>query len=159
MLSIGTLIAYTQVAIAVLISRYENSDDINNDLSKNLVYIIIIILFLCSISIHSFEHHDYINPISMFIFTLLSCILIYLVYKKLSKRKQNLSDDLGNIFLTPFVPWLPIFSIFCNVYLMLKLRFITWIRFILWMIIGFSIYFFYGIHQAGRILFPLVIFI
>jgi amino acid transporter len=159
MLSIGTLIAYTQVALAVLISRYENPDDMNNELSKNLFYTIIIILFLCFISIYSFENHDYINPIYMFIFTILVIILINLIYKKFCKRKQIFSDELGNIFLTPLVPWLPIFSIFCNIYLMLKLRFITWIRFIVWMIIGFSIYFFYGIHQAGRILFPVSIFI
>ena len=86
-------------------------------------------------------------------FTFFVCLLIFLIYKKLSQRKQNLSEELGNIFLTPFVPWLPIFSIFCNIYLMLKLSFTTWIRFILWMMIGFSIYFFYGIQQAGRILF------
>jgi amino acid transporter len=158
MLSIGTLIAYTQVALAVLISRYENTDN-NNDLNKNLFMIIIIILSLCFISIYSFEHHDYIHPIYMMIFTCLLCLLIYLIYKNFSKRKENLSNELENIFLTPYVPWLPIFSIFCNIYLMLKLSFITWIRFCIWMIIGFSIYFFYGISQAGKILLPVFIFI
>jgi len=152
MLSIGTLIAYTQVAIAVLISRYEIIDDKNTNLSKNILLILIIILFLCFISIHSFEHHDYIDPISLIIFICLLCILIYLIYRNFSKKKQNKFDELENIFLTPCVPWLPIFSIFCNIYLMLKLSLITWIRFIIWMIIGFSIYFFYGIHQAEKIL-------
>jgi cationic amino acid transporter 3 len=159
MLSIGTLIAYTQVALAVLISRYEIVDDINTELTKNLLSILIIILLLCFISIYSFERDDYVNPYSIIIFTLLLCILIYLIYKKFSIKKQNISDELGNIFLTPCVPWLPIFSIFCNIYLMLKLSFITWIRFIFWMIIGFSIYFSYGIQQAGKILFPVFIFI
>ena len=149
MLSIGTLIAYTQVALAVLISRYENTDF---NLSEILLSIVILILSLCFISIYSFENHDYINPISIFIFTCLCGLLIYLIYKKLSKRKQNLSIELENIFLTPYVPWLPILSIFFNIYLMLKLSLITWIRFFLWMIIGFSIYFFYGIHQAGKML-------
>ncbi len=149
MLSIGTLIAYTQVALAVLISRYENTDV---NLSVNLFFMIIIILFLCFISIYSFEHHDYIHPLSLIIFTCLLCLLIYLIHKNFSGRKQNISDEIGNLFFTPWVPWLPMFSIFCNIYLMLKLSFITWIRFFLWMIIGFSIYFFYGIHQAGKIL-------
>lgn len=154
MLSIGTLIAYTQVALAVLISRYENLDNtlINNDLNENLFSIIFIIVLLCFISIYSFENHDYINPLLLIIFTCLLCLLIYLIYKKISYRKQNLSNELENIYLTPYVPWLPIFSIFCNIYLMLKLSLITWIRFIIWMLIGFSIYFFYGIHQAEKIL-------
>jgi len=158
MLSIGTLIAYTQVALAVLISRYERGDD-NDNLSKDLFSIITILLLLCFISIYSFEYHDYINPISIIIFACLLCILIYFIDKKFSKRKQNISNELENIFLTPYVPWLPIISIFCNIYLMLKLSWITWIRFIVWMIIGFSIYFFYGIQQAGKILLPVLIFI
>ncbi|CAF2714816.1 unnamed protein product [Rotaria sp. Silwood2] len=159
MLSIGTLIAYTQVALAVLISRYETNDDSNYDLCKSLFSIIIIILLLCFISIYSFENHDYINPIFIILFTLLLCILIFLIHRKFSKKKQNISDELDNIFLTPCTPWLPIFSIFCNLYLILKLSLITWIRFIVWMIIGFSIYFFYGVHQAGKILLPISIFI
>ena len=68
MLSIGTLIAYTQVAIAVLISRYEDTD-IN--MSVNLFLMIIMIIFLCFISIYSFEHHDYIDPLSLIVFTCL----------------------------------------------------------------------------------------
>jgi amino acid transporter len=159
MLSIGTLIAYTQVALAVLISRYETDDNIHNDLTQNLLAIILIILSLCFISIYSFERHDYIHPISLIIFTFLVCLLIYLVYKNFSQRKQIQNDEIENLFLTPFVPWLPVFSIFCNIYLMLKLSSITWIRFILWMSIGFSIYFFYGIQQAGKILLPVFIFI
>jgi amino acid transporter len=159
MLSIGTLIAYTQVALAVLISRYETDDNIHNDLTQNLLVIILIILSLCFISIYSFERHDYIHPISLIIFTFLVCLLIYLVYKNFSQRKQIQNDEIENLFLTPFVPWLPVFSIFCNIYLMLKLSSITWIRFILWMSIGFSIYFFYGIQQAGKILLPVFIFI
>jgi amino acid transporter len=156
MLSIGTLIAYTQVALAVLISRYENTDV---NLSMNLFLMIIIILFLCFISIYSFEQHDYINPLSLMIFTCLLCLLIYLIYKNFSRRKQNIPDEIVNLFFTPWVPWLPMLSIFCNIYLMLKLSLITWIRFFIWMIIGFTIYFFYGIHQAGKILLPIMIFI
>lgn len=157
MLSIGTLIAYTQVALAVLISRYEVHDEINHDLTESLLSVISIIVVLCSISIYSFEQNDFIHPMSLAIFTSLLCLLIYLVHTKLSRRRQNSSDDLERVFLTPAVPWLPVFSIFCNVYLMLKLNFITWVRFSIWMSLGLSIYFFYGIHQAGKILFPVFI--
>ncbi|CAF5214089.1 unnamed protein product [Rotaria magnacalcarata] len=159
MLSIGTLIAYTQVALAVLISRYETMDDNNHDLSKSILLIISIILALCFISIYSFEKSNFINPISIIVFAVLLCILILLIYKTFSKKKQNISNEIDNIFLTPLTPWLPIFSIFCNIYLMLKLSFVTWIRFIIWMIMGFSIYFFYGIQQAEKLLLPVSIFI
>lgn len=158
MLSIGTLIAYTQVALAVLISRYETSDGNNNqDLIQTLFGLIAIIILLCSISIHSFEERDYIDVKFFLLFIFLFGLLIFLTDRTFDQRKQNLSEDLGRIFLTPCVPWLPIFSIFCNVYLMLKLRFITWIRFLIWMSLGLSIYIFYGIKQAGQILLPIFI--
>ena len=39
-------------------------------------------------------------------------------------------------FEVPCVPFIPILSMFVNFYLMLKLSYITWIRFAIWMAIG-----------------------
>lgn len=36
----------------------------------------------------------------------------------------------------PLLPWLPLFSVFVNIYLMMQLDLGTWIRFTVWMIIG-----------------------
>lgn len=36
----------------------------------------------------------------------------------------------------PLLPWLPLFSVFVNIYLMMQLDMGTWIRFTVWMIIG-----------------------
>lgn len=59
--------------------------------------------------------------------------------------------DLHRAFRTPFVPVLPILSALACVYLMLNLPVETWLRFIVWMIIGSVLYFAYGYrHSRAR---------
>ncbi|MFF3398834.1 amino acid permease [Streptomyces sp. NPDC002659] len=52
--------------------------------------------------------------------------------------------DLHRAFRTPWVPVLPIVSIAASLWLMLNLPGETWLRFGVWMLIGFVVYFLYG---------------
>ncbi|MFJ9815512.1 amino acid permease [Streptomyces sp. NPDC101151] len=52
--------------------------------------------------------------------------------------------DLHRAFRTPWVPVLPILSVCASLWLMLNLPAETWLRFAIWMVIGFLVYFLYG---------------
>lgn len=47
-------------------------------------------------------------------------------------------------FAVPFIPWLPGISIIINLYLMMMLDYMTWVRFGVWITLGLIIYFAYG---------------
>ena len=52
--------------------------------------------------------------------------------------------DLHRSFRTPWVPVVPALSVLASVWLMLNLPAETWLRFAIWMVVGFVIYFLYG---------------
>jgi APA family basic amino acid/polyamine antiporter len=58
--------------------------------------------------------------------------------------------DLKRSFKVPFNPVLPILAALFCVYLALNLSLETWLRFLVWMVIGFAIYFLYG-HSHSRV--------
>ncbi|XP_015759233.1 PREDICTED: cationic amino acid transporter 2-like isoform X2 [Acropora digitifera] len=53
-------------------------------------------------------------------------------------------------FMVPGVPVLPLLTVFVDTFLMLSLSYLTWIRFSVWMVIGLSIYFFYGLRNSAE---------
>ncbi len=57
------------------------------------------------------------------------------------RRKR---PDLPRSFRVPLSPWLPILSAVICGYLMLNLSVETWLRFLIWLVIGFLIYFLYS---------------
>ena len=51
-------------------------------------------------------------------------------------------------FRTPLMPWIPLGAIITCGYLMFQLPWVTWKRFIIWLAIGFVIYFLYGVRHS-----------
>ena len=51
-------------------------------------------------------------------------------------------------FKTPLVPLIPILGIFTCLFMMVFLPLDTWIRLLVWMIIGFDVYAWYGMRKS-----------
>lgn len=66
------------------------------------------------------------------------------------RRKR---PDLARGFRVPLTPWLPLLSALICAYLMLNLSIETWLRFLIWLAVGFAIYFAYSRQHAklGRV--------
>ena len=68
--------------------------------------------------------------------------------------RQNTTGPAKRGFRVPLVPLVPMLSIGCCLLLMMGLPLMTWIRFVVWLVIGLAIYFYFGrknsiIHPAG----------
>lgn len=58
--------------------------------------------------------------------------------------------DMPRAFRCPGVPAIPILAVLVSFYLMLNLSGVTWIRFIVWMVIGLIVYFIYGYRHSRQ---------
>ncbi len=63
-------------------------------------------------------------------------------------RLRKTQPDLKRPFRTPWVPFVPIMSIICCVFLLVNLRPVTWLRFVIWLAIGMVVYFSYSIRHS-----------
>ncbi|XP_047448609.1 cationic amino acid transporter 4 [Mugil cephalus] len=75
------------------------------------------------------------------IFSLAFLISLILIWVHEPQKNQK-------TFQVPLVPLTPGASILINVFLMMKLSFLTWIRFTVWIAIGLFVYFGYGIWHS-----------
>jgi APA family basic amino acid/polyamine antiporter len=82
---------------------------------------------------------ELVNIGTLFAFVVVSAGVIIL---------RRTRPDLPRAFRTPLVPVLPILSVLACIYLMLNLPVETWLRFVIWMIIGAVLYFVYGYRHS-----------
>ncbi|XP_039753109.1 cationic amino acid transporter 3 isoform X2 [Pararge aegeria] len=172
MMSIGTLLAYTIVATSVLILRYEEETHIklNRSMVPETPYSVARQTFNLLGLKHPTTLSSTIAKCSICIFfvaALITCVLLRwdaensslgvavgvlggaLLVLLLVLYRQPRSSVAKLSFKVPLVPLVPYLSVCMNVYLMVQLDQQTWIRFILWLAVGYIIYFSYGIKNSN----------
>ncbi|KAB0401306.1 hypothetical protein E2I00_017287 [Balaenoptera physalus] len=193
LMSIGTLLAYSLVAICVLILRYQPDQEMRNEegevelqeekiheaekltlqglfcplnsiptpLSGQVVYVCsslleLVLMFLnltlealllsvlCLVLAQWSTPLLSGDPLWIAVFVLLLTLITGIT--GVIWRQPQSSTPLH--FKVPALPLLPLVSIFVNIYLMMQMTAGTWARFGVWMLIGFAIYFGYGMQHS-----------
>uniref|UniRef100_A0A8C2QLB8 Solute carrier family 7 (cationic amino acid transporter, y+ system), member 1 n=2 Tax=Cricetulus griseus TaxID=10029 RepID=A0A8C2QLB8_CRIGR len=112
------------------------------NVSASLLAVLIIIVCIVAVLAREALAEGTLWAVFVMTGSVLLCMLVTGIIWRQPESKTKLS------FKVPFVPILPILSIFVNVYLMMQLDQGTWVRFAVWMLIGFSIYFGYGLWHS-----------
>ncbi|XP_005992795.1 solute carrier family 7 member 14 [Latimeria chalumnae] len=113
------------------------------------VTICVMLLFVLSFLFCSFVIFgaDYIYEQSWWavlltvLMVLLICALVFVILQQPENPKKL-------PYMAPCVPYVPAFAMLVNIYLMLKLTTVTWIRFTVWCFVGLLIYFGYGMWNS-----------
>jgi APA family basic amino acid/polyamine antiporter len=84
---------------------------------------------------------DLCNIGTLFAFVLVAAGILILRYTDRDRPRP---------FRTPFVPWIPLLAIASCGYLMFEQPPVTWLRFVVWLVVGLVIYWIYG-HRRSRL--------
>ncbi|XP_077015064.1 high affinity cationic amino acid transporter 1 [Tamandua tetradactyla] len=106
--------------------------------------IAILVVTFCAVAVLGREALVAGEPWAAIVLT--GCVLLCAMVTGVIWRQPESKTKLS--FKVPFLPLLPILSILVNVYLMMQLDQGTWVRFAVWMLIGFAIYFGYGLWHS-----------
>ncbi|XP_062422668.1 cationic amino acid transporter 2-like isoform X2 [Pungitius pungitius] len=167
MSSIGTIFAYTLVAVCILVLRYKECPGLvrrqepfslmgllrppsqpTHRTSKNVNVVIIIILFLViAISVLLSEAVQSLRRRELWSILLVAVLALTLVLAVIIIWRQPQSTTKA-AFMVPGVPIIPVLSILMNTYLMVQLGGETWISYAIWMALGLIIYFSYGVRNS-----------
>jgi APA family basic amino acid/polyamine antiporter len=104
---------------------------------NNLLFMVIVSVFAAFVPARIVGEMTSIGTLFAFI---LVCIGVIIMRKKM--------PDAPRAFRTPFVPFVPIAGVLVCLFMMVFLPLDTWIRLIVWMMIGFDLYLFYGMKHS-----------
>lgn len=104
---------------------------------NNLLFMIIVSLFAAFVPARVVGEMTSIGTLFAFI---LVCIGVLIMRKKMPEAPRA--------FRTPLVPFVPIAGVVVCLFMMVFLPLDTWIRLIVWMMIGFDLYLFYGMKNS-----------
>ncbi|KAM6922837.1 cationic amino acid transporter 2-like [Lycodopsis pacificus] len=167
MSSIGTIFAYTLVAVCILVLRYKEDPGLvrrpepfsvmgllrppsqpTHRTSKNVNMVTIIILFvmialsvLLSEAVHSRRRRELWSTLLVSVLVLTLVLAVVIIWRQPQSSTKA-------AFMVPGLPVIPVLSIFMNTYLMVQLGGETWISYAVWMALGLIIYFGYGVHHS-----------
>ena len=105
---------------------------------NNLLFMLIVSLFAAFIPARVVGEMTSIGTLFAFI---LVCLGVLIMRKKMPEAPRA--------FRTPFVPFVPIAGVLVCLFMMVFLPLDTWIRLIVWMMIGFDLYLFYGMKNSA----------
>ncbi|NWI94131.1 CTR3 protein, partial [Pitta sordida] len=196
LMSIGTLLAYSLVAVCVLILRYQSGQpnspmamemlELNGNEEERVIMNPTATAASAqkkeTLSLTTLFHPPSDTPTALsgrivyvcvsVIATVITGICVFLTFGVTALKDANVGFIIALVLLlvalliptvivwrqpqnntrlnfkVPFLPLLPIFSIFVNILLMVQLSGDTWMRFAIWMVLGFVIYFGYGIRNS-----------
>jgi APA family basic amino acid/polyamine antiporter len=104
---------------------------------NNLLFMLFVSLFAAFVPARVVGEMTSIGTLFAFI---LVCIGVLVIRKKM--------PDAPAAFKTPWVPFVPLMGIITCLFMMVFLPFDTWIRLLVWMLIGLHIYMSYGIKKS-----------
>lgn len=104
---------------------------------NNLLFMILVSCFAAFVPARVVGEMTSIGTLFAFI---LVCVGVLIMRKKM--------PDAPRAFRTPLVPLVPILGVFVCLFMMVFLPLDTWIRLIVWMMIGFDLYLFYGMKNS-----------
>ncbi|HZG25228.1 MAG TPA: amino acid permease, partial [Chitinophagaceae bacterium] len=104
---------------------------------SNVLFMLFVSLFAAFVPARVVGEMTSIGTLFAFI---LVCIGVWILRVK--------QPELKRAFRTPLVPLIPILGIITCLFMMVFLPLDTWIRLIVWMLIGFDLYLFYGLKKS-----------
>lgn len=104
---------------------------------NNMLFMVLVSLFAAFVPARVVGEMTSIGTLFAFI---LVCIGVLIMRKKM--------PDAPRAFRTPLVPLVPILGVAVCLFMMVFLPLDTWIRLIVWMMIGFDLYLFYGMKNS-----------